>query len=211
MVAVLGRDLSGSFNVPNITVGTVDPSTSFDAAHGYSPGDMVINTSSGVVWICRSNTNGSAVWAPLRPDSAAAITGGTIDGVTIGGVTPGNGTFAALKATGFTSVSAADAISAAGTSSQSAATPLTKDFNRITTVAANAGVALPAALAGRRLVVVNAGANTLKIWPINGGTDLIDALSANTNTTLSVANRIASFYCFADGAWVSALGGAVSA
>lgn len=106
--------------------------------------------------------------------------------------------------------SAAGAIVAAGTSSQSAATPLTADFNQVGTAAANSGVTLPAAVAGRRVVVANYGAQTLKIWPINGGTDAIDGLSANINTTLTTANRIATFYCFVAGTWISALGGAVA-
>jgi hypothetical protein len=105
---------------------------------------------------------------------------------------------------------AAGAIVAAGTSSQSAATPLTADFNQVGTAAANSGVALPAAVAGRRVVIANYGAQTVKIWPVNGGTDAIDGLSANTNTTLTTANRIATFYCFVAGTWVSSLGGAVA-
>jgi hypothetical protein len=111
---------------------------------------------------------------------------------------------------GLTEASASGAVSAAGTSSQANATALTADFNRVGTVAANAGVALPQALPGRRVIILNAGANTLKIWPINGGSDAIDALSANANTTLSTANRIASFYCFQAGTWISSLGGAVA-
>lgn len=138
------------------------------------------------------------------------LTQGTIDAMPVGGTTPAAGTFTALTATGLLTASAAGAVSAAGTSSQSAATALIKDFNNVSTVAANAGVALPAALAGRRVVILNSGANTLKIWPVNGGSDAIDALSANTNTTLTTTNRIATFYCFVNGTWISSLGGAVS-
>ena len=69
-----------------------------------------------------------------------------------------------------------NAVSAAGTT-QGTATALTVDYNVITTAAASSGVVLPTATAGRRIVIVNKGANTLSIYPATGGT--IDALSAN--------------------------------
>jgi hypothetical protein len=69
-----------------------------------------------------------------------------------------------------------NAVSAAGTT-QGTATALTVDYNVITTAAASSGVVLPTATAGRRIVIVNKGANTLSIYPATGGT--IDALAAN--------------------------------
>jgi hypothetical protein len=69
-----------------------------------------------------------------------------------------------------------NAVSAAG-ANQGAATALTVDYNVVTTVAASTGVKLPTATAGRRIIIVNKGANTLSIYPATGGT--IDALSAN--------------------------------
>jgi hypothetical protein len=69
-----------------------------------------------------------------------------------------------------------NAVSAAG-STQGTATALTVDYNVITTVASSTGVKLPTATAGRRIVIVNKGANTLSIYPATGGA--INALSAN--------------------------------
>jgi hypothetical protein len=69
-----------------------------------------------------------------------------------------------------------NAVSAAG-SDQAGATALTVDYNVVTTVASSTGVKLPTATAGRRIIIVNKGANTLSIYPATGGT--IDALSAN--------------------------------
>jgi hypothetical protein len=69
-----------------------------------------------------------------------------------------------------------NAVSAAG-SDQAGATALTVDYNVATTVASSTGVKLPTATAGRRIIIVNKGANTLSIYPATGGT--IDALSAN--------------------------------
>ena len=58
-----------------------------------------------------------------------------------------------------------NAVSAAG-STQGDATALTVDYNVVTTVGASAGVKLPTGTAGRRIVIVNKGANTLKIYPV---------------------------------------------
>ena len=58
-----------------------------------------------------------------------------------------------------------NAVSAAG-STQAGATALTVDYNVVTTVGASAGVKLPTGTAGRRIVIVNKGANTLKIYPV---------------------------------------------
>jgi hypothetical protein len=80
-----------------------------------------------------------------------------------------------------------NAVSAAG-STQAGATALTVDYNVVTTVAASTGVRLPTATAGRRIVIVNKGANTLSIYPATGGT--IDALSANAAIQIAANGSI---------------------
>jgi len=176
------------------------------------------------LWDSASNTRMGAVWsnagAPTSGGSGTFVNlaqpGDLLVDTTNKVVYQNTGTAASPTwsqmsgAGGLSARSAAGGIAAAGTSSQSAATPLTADFNQVSTVAANAGVALPAATPGREIVILNSGANTLKIWPINGGTDAIDGLSANANTTLSTVNRIASLRCFVAGTWISSLGGAVA-
>jgi hypothetical protein len=84
-------------------------------------------------------------------------------------------------------VGTTDAVSAAG-STQAGATALTVDYNVVTTVGASAGVKLPTATAGRRIVIVNKGANTLSIYPATGGT--IDALSANAAIQIAANGSI---------------------
>jgi hypothetical protein len=74
-------------------------------------------------------------------------------------------------------------VSAAGTT-QGGAAALTTSFNTITTVGSGSGVALPAAIKGMRVVIVNLGANTLKIYPASGGA--IDSASTNAAVTLTV-------------------------
>ncbi len=73
----------------------------------------------------------------------------------------------------------------AGTNAQGQGT-LTSDYNVITTAAANpSGVTLPTGTAGRRIVIVNKGANAIAVFPATGGT--VDALSANTSISVPVA------------------------
>jgi hypothetical protein len=63
---------------------------------------------------------------------------------------------------------------------------LTSDYNIITTAAANpSGVTLPTATQGRRIVVVNKGANPINIFPATGAA--IDALSTNASIQLAVS------------------------
>lgn len=67
-------------------------------------------------------------------------------------------------------------ISAAGTT-QGTATALTSDSNIVTTVTASSGVVLPTAAAGRRIFIINRGANILSIYPASGA--YIDSLAQN--------------------------------
>lgn len=101
---------------------------------------------------------------------------------------------------GNTSVSAAAGVSAAGTT-QATATALTKDNNEVTTVAAGAGVALMTSVAGMRVFVANAQAvNALLVYPVNGGTEKINALAANAAFSIP-AGKNAIFFCCGVGQW----------
>ena len=72
----------------------------------------------------------------------------------------------------------------AGTNAQGQGA-LTSDYNIITTAAANpSGVTLPTATTGRRIIVVNRGANPINVYPATGGT--IDALAANASIQIAV-------------------------
>lgn len=72
----------------------------------------------------------------------------------------------------------------AGTNAQGQGT-ITNDYNVITTAAANpSGVTLPTATTGRRIVVVNKGANSVNVYPATGAS--IDALAANASIALPV-------------------------
>lgn len=71
----------------------------------------------------------------------------------------------------------------AGTNAQGQGA-LTSDYNIITTAANNpSGVTLPTATTGRRIIIVNKGANTVNVYPASGAA--IDALATNASISLN--------------------------
>lgn len=92
---------------------------------------------------------------------------------------------------------------------QSSATVLSKDINRVTTVAtAGDSVKLPAAVAGMEVIVINDGASSLDIFPATG--ESIDALAANAAYALSTSLKNVRFICGSTGLWKTAAGAFVS-
>jgi hypothetical protein len=86
---------------------------------------------------------------------------------------------------------------------QSGATLLSASISRVSTVATAAdSVQLPNAYAGREHHVINAGANSMNVFPQTGET--INALSANAAFAVA-SGKTCSFYCPADGAWYANL------
>lgn len=115
---------------------------------------------------------------------------------------------AKITLTSFLERSSATGITAYSGGGQASATALTKDVNRVTTVAAGSdSVKLPSAIAGRKIVVINDGANTLAVFPASG--ESIDALSANASTTITTTAKNSTFVCASTGLWKQA-GGAGS-
>ena len=89
------------------------------------------------------------------------------------------------------------AISAAGTT-QGTATALTAANNNISTVAASAGVKLPAVQPGDVVAVFNAGANTLTVYPPTSAA--FNALAVNAGVLLGT-NTYAEFNCVTSTLW----------
>lgn len=103
--------------------------------------------------------------------------------------------------------STTDTITAHSGGTQAAAVPLTTKLNRVTVVAAGGdSVALPPALAGLVVKVVNAGgANSMNVFTFyNAGTptDTINALSATTAFAIANATTV-TFTCYTTGKWVT--------
>jgi hypothetical protein len=90
-------------------------------------------------------------------------------------------------------------ITAAVGGGQANATQLSAAFNRVTTVAtAGNSVRLPAALPGASLVVTNATATSMNVFPQTGG--VINTLSPNTAFAMA-ANVTVMFVCSVAGTW----------
>lgn len=153
------------------------------------------NYNSASVAITGGTINGTSIGA-TTPSTGAFTTLSTTGALTYGGVTLSN----SVTGTGSMVLSSApilttplfsaetystnSSVSAAGTT-QGTGTALTSDYNIVTTVAASAGVVLPTATIGRRIIVVNKGLNALSVYPASGAT--IDALSANAAISIPVA------------------------
>lgn len=125
---------------------------------------------------------------PRASTFSAAITYG---GVTLSNSVTGTGSMVLATTPSLTTPAlsgetfSTSAAVTAGTNAQGQGA-LTSDYNVITTAANNpSGVTLPTATTGRRIVVVNRGANAVNVYPASGGT--IDALAANASIQIPAA------------------------
>lgn len=135
-----------------------------------------------------SNVYATNLTGTLQTASQTNITG-------VGTITAG--TWSSALASETFSVTAAVT---AGTNAQGQGA-LTTDFNVITTAAANpSGVTLPTATTGRRIYIVNRGANAVNVYPATGGT--IDALAINTSIQIPV-NGTMFFWASSATQWYS--------
>lgn len=83
-----------------------------------------------------------------------------------------------VSASGYYTRSVATGIVAGTTQDQTGATALTADINFVATAAASLdGVALPSAVAGRVVKVINAGGQSVQVWPATG--DQIGSATVN--------------------------------
>ena len=101
--------------------------------------------------------------------------------ISLGVGTSDSPTFTGLTTTGHTQRSLETGITAGTTQTMAGATALTKDIN-IVTINGNDddGVALPTAVAGKEVMIINSdAAQRLQVWPGNGFSDTIDGGSAN--------------------------------
>jgi hypothetical protein len=99
----------------------------------------------------------------------------------------GNITSANVKANAFFIDGVTTGITAAGTQ-QSNATALTTSINIITTTNSGTGVVLPTAVGGMMVSVINAGGNSLAVYPAVNG--VINSQSANVAYSLGAGGRL---------------------
>ncbi|MBF0560721.1 MAG: hypothetical protein HQL37_01645 [Alphaproteobacteria bacterium] len=169
-------------------------------------GKLYVGGKAALVQNAGTPTSGSSGTLAGNADVGALLVD-TVNGV----LYQNTGTNAVPAWTAFAPVTAAaTGITAATTQTRVGATALTVKVNNIATVA-NSGdaVALPAAIAGKSVVIFNSGAHPASVFPA-GASDTIDGGSAGAAVTLTNAKR-AEFYCIAQGVWVSAQLGVVSA
>lgn len=88
---------------------------------------------------------------------------------------------------GFVAYGVSQTLTAAG-STQATATPLIRPISNVTTVPASSGVRFPSASPGMRMVVRNAGATLLRVYPASGGQ--INTLGTNTGFQLEAGATI---------------------
>ena len=98
----------------------------------------------------------------------------------------------------FTTTSFADGLSTTGTV-QAGATLVTTSLARFTTVgSANGACVLPASTAGLNITIINAGANTMLIYPASG--EYVNALAQNAAFAL-IPGGVCSFYSTLASKW----------
>jgi hypothetical protein len=96
----------------------------------------------------------------------------------------------------------------AGSSSQGQG-PLTSDYNVITSAASNpSGVTLPTATTGRKVLIVNKGANSVNVFPASGAA--IDALAPNASISLPT-NGVLEFNASSSTQWYSSFNATTAA
>lgn len=108
-------------------------------------------------------------------------------------------TFASLTLTALLNESATDGIVAHAGGGQAQATALTKEINRVITVAtAGDSVVLPASASGLTIMVVNHGASPLQVF--GTGADTINDVAAATGVT-QMPGSLVIYSCITAGAW----------
>lgn len=166
---------------------------------------LAVGASNTVVWIAnpgalKANNLSDLASIPtalvnLGLDPASNPTFNTVTGTI-------NVTSPSFVSTGFNFISSANALTAHAGGGQGSALALPKAVNRVTTVAtAGDSVLLPAALAGRSVIVINAAAsNAMDCFPQSG--EIINALAANTALSIA-ADSTVTFFCAVNGTWNS--------
>lgn len=131
------------------------------------------------------------------------LSGATIENSIIGGTTPAAGTFSTVSATNVVSTGdlyVASATVAATGSTQTDAAQIAGGFTLVTAADATKGVKLPAAAAGRVVIIKNGDAANaiLKVWPSSG--DGINAVAVDSSYSMA-AKTSAMFVAYDATTW----------
>ena len=113
------------------------------------------------------------------------------------------GGFALDPGSGQLSVGQSGVAAGAAANGQAGATQLVSLINRVVVGNTNDGLLLPTAIPGLQVVVINATANSLNVYPAPPG-DIINALAANAAYAVA-ATKVVEFYCANQGQWHTVL------
>jgi hypothetical protein len=123
-----------------------------------------------------------------------------VAGTTITGATISGGTVSATDITTTGGLYIKTATVAATGSTQSDAASVSDGFTLVTAADATKGVKLPAAIAGRTVILKNGAAAILKVWPASG--DGINAIAVDSNYVLA-ANTSSLLVAYDSTTWYS--------
>jgi secreted PhoX family phosphatase len=123
-----------------------------------------------------------------------------VSGTTITGATISGGTVSATDITTTGGLYIKTATVAATGSTQSDAASVSDGFTLVTAADATKGVKLPAAIAGRTVILKNGAAAILKVWPASG--DGINAIAVDSNYVLA-ANTSSLLVAYDSTTWYS--------
>jgi hypothetical protein len=183
--------VSGSANfsttASNISIGTAQTGATTLGLGGTGQTGTITVGQSTVSQTTNIQAGATASGSTKTMNIGTAGLSGSTTAINIGSAVSGATSTTTLNGLVIDSISAA--VSAAGTT-QGTATGLVSNINNVTVVtAAAAGVRLPTAVAGMRILIRNSdSADTLSIYPATGGT--INALSANAAFTLTAGSTI---------------------
>ena len=106
-----------------------------------------------------------------------------VAGTTITGATISGGTVSATDITTTGGLYIKSATVAAAGSTQANAAAVSDGFTLVSGADGTKGVVLPAAIAGRTVILKNNAGSTLKVWPASG--DGINAITVDSNFTIT--------------------------
>jgi sugar lactone lactonase YvrE len=189
-----------STTASNISIGTAQTGATTLGLGGTGQTGTITVGQSTVSQTTNIQAGATASGSTKTMNIGTAGVSGSTTAINIGSAVSGATSTTTLNGLVIDSISAA--VSAAGTT-QAGATGLVSNINNVTVVtAAAAGVRLPTAVAGMRILIRNSdSADTLSIYPATGGT--INALAANAAftiiagaTTELVATTATQWYTF---------------
>lgn len=139
----------------------------------------------------------------LVVNGTAVTSAGSSETATLGNITQAASSKFTMGTNGQFIGSASAGITAFSGGGSASAVAINALINDVATVAATSdSVQLPGAVAGLEIAIFNSGANTLAVFPKNGTTDIINALTSGASFALGTS-RMAWFTCTATGKWKS--------